>query len=219
MKPPEKIRALFYKAKMDGKPLDDAINVWTWIIAFFSLKWGRLKYAYSHMEIWIPDEDGKFTHNQITPLREFNRINPPIAVPDEFKNPDEYLGQCFSSTTRGDASGVRIAPASEVLKHPERWDYIDLPLTGVSKDYWPKVMEWANKQVGKGYDYKGIAGFFSPKPINNPERWYCSEICMRLIYKAWIFNTFEERISPRRSASVLASYYGEPISLEANNGH
>ena len=193
MKPPEKIRALFYKAKMDGKPLDDAINIWTWIIAFCSLKWDRLKYAYSHMEIWIPDEDGNFVVD------------------------GKFVGMVFSSTTRGDASGVRIAPASEVLKHPERWDCIDLPLVGISKEYWPKVMEWLNKQVGKKYDYKGIAGFFTRKPINNPDRWYCSEIGMRFLYKAWIVNEFEERISPRRSASVLAEDYGEPKPLEATN--
>ena len=215
-----KIRVLFYKTKIDGKFLDNGISDWTWLLAFVRGDWKALKYDYSHMEIWLEEQEG-YGFASV----EFNDTG---TAPETI----HYLGQCFSSTTRGSANGVRFAPASEVLKHPERWDYIEIDLDEVygymfnaEGDEFADIracygnkriadaMSWAKKQLGKPYDYKGILGFFWPKPIHHPDKWYCSEICMQFLKIAWITDKRYKRISPRRSARVLAAKFGEPRGL------
>ena len=195
-----KIRVLFYKAAVDGKLLDNGISLWSKTLAFVRGDWKALKYNYSHMEIWLEEQEG-YGFASV----EFNDTG---TAPETI----HYLSHCFSSTTRGSANGVRFAPASEVLKHPERWDYIEIDTSGVPWMYDKFTIDWAKEQVGKAYDYKGILGFFWPKAFDHPDKWYCSEICMRFLCKMRLV-CFFRRISPRRSARVLAAKFGEPRGL------
>ena len=110
--------------------------------------WRLLKYPVSHEEIWLPDLAGDF--ETVDYGGHFERL---------------WCGQCFSSTTRGDANGVRFAPASEVIgKHPERWEYIEVEVD----DYRFEVfMDEATRLVGAGYDYWGVFGFLNPFPVQD----------------------------------------------------
>ena len=122
----------------------------------------------------------------------------------------KYDGHCFSSTTRGRYKGVRIAPALEVLKHPDRWAYIELD---VSDEAWAKILPWieALDKSKVKYDFLGLFGFFSPFNIQDKKKWYCSEICMNILWKLGVCKR-HKRISPRRAAKVL-SEYGQIIKL------
>ncbi len=121
-----------------------------------------------------------------------------------------YAGKCFSSTTRGDSEGVRFAPASEVIgKHPGRWMYIEFEVDEKKFEF---AMFHAKKQVGKKYDFAGVAGFVVPFWPDDKKKWYCSEICE---WFRWFCNWGErlaprKPISPRRSALILAKMYHEP---------
>lgn len=149
---------------------------YTWLLGLF-YNWKVLKYNFSHMELWIPDENGNF-----------------------------YNGQCFSSTTRGDWNGVRFAPASEVLKHPERWSYIE----GEVENFRCEVaIEEARKLVGKAYDYGYILSFLQPFIVQKEKAWACSEICDWFAYLCRIFPKKHRRISPRRFAYILSRIWGE----------
>ena len=53
-----KIRVLFYKAAVDGKLLDNGISLWSKALAFVRGDWKALKYNYSHMEIWLEEQEG-----------------------------------------------------------------------------------------------------------------------------------------------------------------
>ena len=161
---------------------------WTWALAFVSGGWNRLKYNYSHVELGIPNEYGEFFYYPPMPN---SRTCTPIRC---------YLGQCFSSTTRGGAKGVRFAPASEVLKHPERWDYAEVE---VDDERFEVAMAEARKLVGKKYDYIGLFGFFWPWNIHDKNKWYCSEICAWLAYLMRVLPKRHKRISPRRFARKL----------------
>lgn len=174
----KKVRDVFFVAKIDGKWLDDGISIWTWILAAVSLGWDRLKYGFSHQEKWFPNRDGVF---------EF------LGVP---------VGECFSSTTRGDAEGVRFAPAAKVLKHPERWLVIEREVT--DGEYYE--MLWAaRREIGKKYDYWGlVTGFFMmAKFLQNDKKWYCSDICMYLDFVAGLLKKRLWIVSPRRAAAIL----------------
>ncbi len=201
-----RIRILFYKAKFpDGHIIDDGISLWTGFLALISFGWNRLKYNYSHVEVWLPDEDGRFFgcgHRRGGAASISSNDDETFSATVNLPLYElEYYGQCFSSTTRGKWNGVRFAPASQVLTHPDRWDYIECE---VDKDGLELALELARIQVGKAYDYKGIIpGFFWPWNIHNKNKWYCSELCSWFANICDLTEKWHERISPRKLAHVL----------------
>ena len=219
-----KIRVAFHNPKGE-RGVGKAIVAWTWILAaFWSIpalfkkppegfsRWSEykkaLRYNYSHVEIWLSDRDGNF-----------KKIRPFVVL-------GEFAGRCFSSTTRGNANGVRFAPAFEVIgKHPERWSYIEIE---VDTERLEVALAEARRQEGKLYDFFGVGlSFLNPFPIQNDNKWYCSEICNWFLSLCrytpnkeqlvpWWFKVMKlsKRISPRRMAYVLAKKFHEPIRLK-----
>ena len=183
-----KVRFLFHNA--DDSMVGRGITVWTGFLALF-YNWRVLKYSYSHEEVHIPNSVGKFS-----------TAGKPVAT--------KFFGQCFSSTTRGDADGVRFAPASEVLRHPERWSYIECE---VDAERLEVAIQEAQRLVGARYDYWGIIGFLNPFPVQDPKKYFCSEICDWFKVLCRIYPKRQKRVSPRRSAYLLSKKWGEPISL------
>ena len=189
-----KVRFIFHKGKDSW--IGKGIVVWTWILAFVSFKWSRLKDNYSHCEIHFPDGNGDFDYWVELGLLPRGYI---------------FSGQCFSSTTRGAAEGVRFAPASEVLHHAERWRYIEVEVKDSDVEY---TKQQIRVFLGEKYDYWGIVGFFWPWNVHAKKKWYCSEICSFIAYGLLrIIDKPYKRISPRRLARVLADKYGEPKEL------
>ena len=189
-----KIRFLFHKSNgpdikkgfwrwAKAKTLSGGIIGWTWILAVARFDFKSLKFNYDHVEVWFPDENGEFggwvgeTNNQL-----------------------DLLGECFSSTTRGDAKGVRFAPASEVLRHPERWDYQEFEIEDYEVKDWKEYYE---DEIGKKYDYLGILGFLSLINIQDKDKWFCSELCAWVARSLSLVPEWYQRISPRRLSKVL----------------
>ena len=191
----KKIRSLYHNPKGE-RGIGKWIVGWTWVLGLL-YDWKVLKYNYSHESLWFPDEDG-----------DFDCLNRGDICAELNSKSVRFLGQCFSSTTRGGAKGVRFAPASEVLKHPERWEYIEFEVS----DYeYEKLIERAWRRVGLKYDFLAVAtGFISPIAWQDEQRWYCSEICCYLKYGAQVISKLWKRISPRRSAYIMAKKYHEP---------
>lgn len=54
------------------------------------------------------------------------------------------------------------------------------------------------KQLGKQYDWLGILGF-AFGGVQDPDRWYCSELC------AWLLGIEGSRMDPNRLFSVVTS--------------
>jgi hypothetical protein len=193
-----KIRFVFHKPKGE-RGVGKAIVGWTWLLGLF-YNWKVLKYNYSHEEVWLPDEQGRFLKCNNEGLR-WTRKKDRTTAPMIF-------GRCFSSTTRGDAEGVRFAPAVNVLgNHLRRWDYIECE---VDSERLEVVLEEANKLVGAKYDFRGIFGFVLPLPIQNDKKWYCSEVCGWLKFLLRVDNKRRKRVSPRRAAYLLSRKYGQP---------
>ena len=166
-----------------------------------------LKFNFDHVATQFPDENGKF----VTGRRKSNHryVSSGMYLHSmKYK----YVGQCFSSTTRGKWTGVRFAPANEVLKHPERWKGIEAE---VSEEEYNDMLTAAEGEVGKKYDYSGLfTGFFMLAwYLQNDKERFCSDI---IAWLAWIGKMLKKRIwiiSPRTFARKLAEKYGEPIQL------
>ena len=108
---------------------------------------------------------------------------------------------------------MRFAAASEVLKHPERWSYIEVEVSNTQWWFVEETMREIADSKAK-YDYAGLFGFFQPFPVQDKEKWFCSEICMWIAYRCALTKKWHKRISPRRAALVLAKLYGEPVKLK-----
>jgi len=203
-----KIRALFHNP-LGERGVGKWIVRWTWLLGCF-YNWKVLKYNFSHEEIWIPDTSLGWVELKTKETGYCERFQEDIIA---WSGPcvcgQKFIGQCFSSTTRGDSNGVRFAPAYEVLKHPERWSYIEFD---VDPERFEVALEEAKKLVGKKYDFWALFGFFNPFPVQDGKRWYCSEICNWFRVLCGI-SWHEKRISPRRSVYLLAKKYREPIPL------
>jgi len=188
-----KVRFLFH-TPLGERGVGKLIVGWTWLLGCF-YNWKVLKYNFSHVEIWIPDETGRFESLEFMTKKGIRR---------------SYFGQCFSSTTRGDANGVRFAPANKVLKHPERWEYIEVE---VDPERYEVELAEAKRLIGGRYDYGYILSFMQPFIIQSKFAWACSEICAWVGYLWGIIPKQFKRISPRRLAYILAKKYGEPKPL------
>jgi len=174
---------------------------WTWILAAF-YNWKAFKYNFSHEELWEPRQDFKISKGECDSI---------FYDYDDLLKQTVPVGQCFSSTTRGDANGVRYAPASEVLKHPERWRYIEFE---VDNEMWAVVKKDMNKKVGNKYDFVAVTtGFITPIMIDPEDKNYCSEICCWVKFLLYVLNRWWKRVSPRRSAMLLVPHWGEPKTI------
>ena len=192
-----KVRSLYHSPKGE-RDIGRWIVGWTFVLGLF-YNWKVLKHNFSHEEIWIADDNGEFYQ--------------PCSCYDKYAGCTEcylrgrvYLGQCFSSTTRGKANGVRFAAAQDVLgKHPERWFYIEWECEQDKLDW---AIELAEEETCKEYDYLGISGFIIPFVGQNKNKWFCSEICDWFKWICCLYSKTQKKVSPRRSAYLLAKKTG-----------
>lgn len=159
-------RKAYYKAKLgDGKWVDDGISIYTTVVNViwlccklqFKTAWQVLKRRYSHVEVWMPDENGEFTLRIPCKYWEGRMIGD-----EEEYHKTLYLGHCFTSTMRGEVNGTVIRQARDVLgKHPERWD---IQFYECSDEDYEDAVEWAEWQAehNVGYNTATIANFFNP---------------------------------------------------------
>src|SRR3972149_5857188 len=153
----KRIRFCFYVSGSYDKPLSRLI--------------GNIGYIASRKDVLkIFGRNTLVSHEEI----EFCDRWSEMVAPPLFWN--KLKGIWFSSATRGGKTGVRFAPSSEILKHPERWIYITVELPEEVE----KAMFDAAKSIeGAGYDYLGIIGkttWFTDW-FHSYNRYYCSEAC------------------------------------------
>ncbi len=206
-----RVRFVYHNAKDSW--LGKGIVGWTYVLALIRLDFKSLKFNFSHCEVWFPQQMGivelKSKKTESVDFFEKDVISWGLARVIGTR----YVGQCFSSTTRGDAEGVRFSPASKVLHHPDRWVYQEYEVSEVRvKQIMPKL----KAKVGNPYDFDMIKGFLLPWEKGDPDAEICSEICG---WVAWLlsivrfraFGRWEFKISPRRLAKVLGGELHEVI--------
>jgi hypothetical protein len=186
-----KIRIIFYKAKWgDGSFIDNAINIWTWLISAKNREVGD----YAHVEVHEADERGVF-----------------IGI-DHLLKTETVYGTCWTSTMRGEDNGTVKRDAHTVLKHPDRWSYCEVE---VSEAEMAIGLAYMTKEVcnNKGYSFKDTGKFFGLGILADKSRNICSEFCNNFAVKARILTGWGV-ISPRRLAYKLkqAGYEIKPLT-------
>jgi len=151
--------------------------------------WNWKTPPYSHTEIWIR-----------------GRFEPFTDIHTE--------GDCYTSTMYKNANGVVRRPARDVLKHPDRWDYIEIE---ISNERYLMLCRFLAKAVrdNKGYDLLTLGKFFLPFAKwrrSDPKKFICSEFVQ---YMLWLIGIFDKQAlwSPRRLWKKLndKGYYTIPL--------
>jgi hypothetical protein len=127
-----------------------------WIISIRSLS------KYSHIEIWTPDPILGFS-------AEYNDYPNPYYMTET-----HYLGKCWTATMRGKDNGTVVRGASEVLKHPENWDYIEIEVEDWQYNLLIEIMQYSVDN-NLGYSTWDILKFVSVIHIPDNKRDICSE--------------------------------------------
>ena len=182
-----RVRVLLYKSKLrDGHYIDNGISFWTKLF-----NWRTRNY--SHVELWMPDKMGWFTGVKVDNNKMF------------------VFGTCFTSTMgqvggRKGAGGTCIRPVSDILNHPDRWDYQEIECT----DGQYKALQIACDlmvKFNKGYDMSAIVSFFNPfgRYPCKQDMYICSEAVWVALWKAGIL-VDRKLFSPRRMSRKVAQY-------------
>ena len=210
-----KVRSLYHTPRGE-RGIGKAIVGVTWLYALF-YDWKALKHNFSHEELWFPDGKGEFKQvlyktppSECIVSTEVDGLTAGTYTVHMGTAETKIFGTCLSSTTRGDSNGVRFAQASKVLKHPERWSYIEFDASDEVVADLTEIVE--ENMVGSKYDWLGVTlGFATPWGINSKRRWYCSELCDW--FKGYLGFKRHKTISPRRSAHEMVELGYELRSL------
>jgi len=176
----KKYRQLFYKSSRDGRVIDNAISIWTFL-------WNPLTKNYSHVERWYPDENGDF-----------------------YSFAGGILGECQSSTMgqirkKGapPVDGTVRRGAAEVLKNLKNWDWTEVEVKDEDFEYAEKrALE--RLENNKGYSKKDISRFFMPLWLQKTLGLYdetrdiCSEENTKFAIDCKVIDCKDPVISPRR---------------------
>lgn len=96
----------------------------------------------------------------------------------------------YSSASRNadGTTGTRWISEEALFKNPERWDIYEIEINNTLEG----MQRIADNEVGKKYDWWGVAGFATVFGLLNAKgKWYCSEICNYVLFRVW-----KRRISP-----------------------
>ena len=73
----------------------------------------------------------------------------------------------------------------------DTWDYKDLPSIELTKKQYLIFMEFLKEQENKKYDFLGIfLAQVIPLKINNRDKWFCSELVVKLLQMLYVKETF-----------------------------
>jgi hypothetical protein len=120
-----------------------------------------------------------------------------------------FAGTCYTSTmgqirSRGTIiqSGTCKRPAARVLKHPERWDCVEIDINEI--EYY-EMMRYLDDQVlnNAGYGKIDVAKFFGLGFITDKKRNICSEIVHNALIEGDVLDGEHKVVSPLLLAILL----------------
>ena len=90
--------------------------------------------------------------------------------------PGPCYDNCFSSRGRDKPKGVNFKKIN--FSHPDRWDFLTVGGVDIID-----LRKECVRYVGCKYDWKGAIwlGTFPGLKRQNPKKWFCSEICRKVL--------------------------------------
>ena len=159
---------------------------------------------YSRCEIWTPETD-----KMICWPPAFTATFSEVC--GEGWSGLQVYGTCWTATMRGKANGTVKRDASEVLDHPEHWDYIEVEVTD---DDYNEGIDYAETEVknNKGYSFRDTLKFVGLSVLADKLRNICSEFCNNFCVKIKVLSGWGV-ISPKKLHKKLTKlgYETKPL--------
>ena len=122
------------------------------------------------------------------------------------------LGDTVYSSIFPQVLKTKITDAT-VACPPRKGDDFTLSIT---QDQYDKMVKWAERQVGKPYDYLSIIGWaLGLKHLQTPHRTYCFEFCWDILYAAGLDAREDELLNGDQLIKQLTLL--DPISTKLYN--
>lgn len=89
--------------------------------------------------------------------------------------------------------GVRERPLADLKAESSYFEELQLPCADPAL-----ALELARREIGKPYDWAGVAGFWTRRDWNRANAWLCSELVVGIVLRAGtpLFRKPPHRISP-----------------------
>lgn len=97
--------------------------------------------------------------------------------------------------------GVSKTTIFEFRKRYPESDVVSVPIADTRG-----IRKWLDTQLGKGYDYSGLIGFFDQKrDWENPNKWFCSELIAEVLIREGVIHpkVRSNRITPNDLYMIL----------------
>lgn len=137
------------------------------------------------MKLWFRRSDGTALAERIA-----QRDPPHCYTHVELQFDD---GSFYSSTTFGKYTGTRFAWLDP---KPEQWDSVEIPLSPTDERL---VRNFCIENDGEKYDFSGVAAFVTWMAHEDPDKWFCSEVCTAALQVVGLFTDLEPcKTTPNR---------------------
>jgi hypothetical protein len=121
-----------------------------------------------------------------------------------FNDGEAFSSSPFDLMPDGATFGVRFKPI-DFTKHPERWAFHELPAISAADE--AAIRDWAGQCAREGhpYDFAAICHFVDPWISENPNDYFCSEVCLAALQSRGFF---DELIAANTSPNAWAKSMG-----------
>ena len=96
-------------------------------------------------------------------------------------------------------SGVRIRPRMTNWNNVEAYE-----VEGMTSDQWDDAVDFLRDQLGKRYDFGGVARFLTRWRKDQDERWFCSELVFAAMKAAGV--DLLDRVKASQVSPVVLSF-------------
>lgn len=106
--------------------------------------------------------------------------------------------------------GVRI----RTITSADSIDFFDVK--GMTEEQWKTAIDYAMKQIGKGYDWRGVFRFVSGVPAKENNKFFCSEFVFKVIEVSGIQMLNRISAADVSPGMIGISPYAIPASIVAD---
>lgn len=112
-------------------------------------------------------------------------------------------GSCFSSRAYASSTDNHKQNGTSFDRQefpPDRWDVVEIPLSPEDEK---TVLDWCEENDGEFYDFDGVLAFKLFVFHEDPNKWFCSEICTAALQHV---NLFNDLIPSKTSPDLLFTH-------------
>ncbi len=144
-----------------------------------------------------------------------------------YKGPGDWITKAIRAITRGPYSHVELlfsngygfsssgqdrgVRSKRIVPDPAKYDVVPLYITPAQERL---LQAWCQNQLGRKFDWVGMLRYLLPFIPSNPNRWYCSAICITALQMIGLLTEVPVHISPNALLRMLSQEQQYGLAME-----